>query len=126
MNTITAAEYRDMLAKPKRNKYNAQKVEIDGHKFDSKAEARYYVYLKDRAKKGEIYGLELQRPFALIGPDGTLITTYRADFYFYEQAEKRFRVIDVKGGKATQTDAFRMKKRLMKSLLGIDVEVVEA
>ena len=115
-----------ILEKPRRRKYGNIPVVIDGHKFDSKAEARYYVYLKDRAKKGEIYGLELQRPFALIGPDGTLIATFRADFAFWDQTEDRFRVIDVKGGKATQTDVFRMKKRLMKSLLGIDVEVVEA
>lgn len=126
MTTITAKEYLDLVAKPKRNKYNAQRIELDGHKFDSKAEARYYVFLKDRASKGEIYGLELQRPFALIGPDGMLITTYKADFAFYDYVENRFRVVDVKGGKATQTDVFRLKKKLMKSLLGLEVEVVEA
>lgn len=123
---ISASEYREMTAKPKRNKYGAQKVEIDGHSFDSKAEARYYVYLKDRAKKGEIGGLVMHRKFDLIGPDGMIITTYHADFTFWDHVEGRFRVIDVKGGKATQTAAFKLKRKMMKSFLGIDVEVVDA
>ena len=41
------------------NKYNAVKTTIDGIKFDSKKEAKYYLYLKDKLEKGEIYNLEL-------------------------------------------------------------------
>lgn len=116
---MTAAEYRRQ-SKP--NKYGAKKTVVDGITFDSKAEARYYVQLKQREKDGEVGGVELQRPFVVLGPKGELITTYKADFAFWDFKEDRFRVIDVKG---VETAVFRLKKKLVKAFLGIDAEVVK-
>ena len=42
------------------NKFNATKVEIDGHKFDSKAEGERYVFLLEQIRNGHIRDLELQ------------------------------------------------------------------
>ena len=42
------------------SKYNNKKVRLDGHVFDSKAEADYYSALKIRQAAGEITSFELQ------------------------------------------------------------------
>lgn len=122
MTRLTAAEYRQSQ-RAKQNKYRAKKTVVDGITFDSKREAAYYGELKIREKAGEVSGVELQRSFALIGPDGSLICTYKADFCFLDhQQDSRFRVVDTKG---VITPEFRLKKKLMRSLLGIEVEVVK-
>lgn len=119
---MSREEYKAGAAKPKRSKYGNKRVVVDGIRFDSKREAAYYGELKLREKASEVSAVELQCPFELVGPDGLLITTYRCDFAFWDHSEDRFRVIDVKG---VETKEFRIKKRLMKSLKGIDVEVVK-
>ena len=119
--TLSAAEYRNLSAIPK-NKYNAKRTTLDGITFASKAEANYYAGLKLREKAGEVAGVELQRRFALLGPDGALISVYVADFCFWDHVADRFRCIDVKG---IETPAFKMKRKMMKSFLQIDVEVIK-
>ncbi|MCC0650786.1 DUF1064 domain-containing protein, partial [Clostridioides sp. ZZV15-6598] len=47
------------------SKYNNKKTTIDGIKFDSKDEAEYYLYLKDKKAKGEIKDFGLQQKFEL-------------------------------------------------------------
>lgn len=121
---ITAEAAKMLLEPKKRSKYGNRKVTVNGRSYDSLAEAKYCEDLLLREKAGEVGGVELQRPFSLIGPDGTLIATYRADACFWDFTEDRFRVVDVKGGRATQTPAFRLKKKMMKSFLGLNVEVV--
>jgi hypothetical protein len=103
------------------NKYGAQRTTLDGHVFASKAEANYYAMLKVREKAGEVFEVQMQRPYALT-INGYLICTYRADFAFYDAVEKRNRVIDVKGVK---TKEFIIKSKMMKAIHGIDVEVVK-
>lgn len=120
---ISAAEYRQTKRAAK-NKYGAKKVTIDGITFDSKREGAYYTELRQRQILDEVTAVEMQKPYVLKGPDGSVITTYRADFCFFDVTAGRYRVVDVKGGKATQTDVFRLKRKMMKSFLGIDVEVV--
>lgn len=120
--SLTKEEARAILAKPKRSKYGAQKTMLDGILFDSKREAAYYAELKQREKAGEVVGVELQRPFALLGNNGMLIATYKADFCFWDNVADRFRVIDVKG---VETKDFKLKKKMMLGLLGINVEVVK-
>ena len=41
-------------------KYNNRKVTLDGIRFDSKDEARYYELLKRKKAQGEILNFELQ------------------------------------------------------------------
>lgn len=92
------------------NKYGARKTVIDGHTFDSKAEADRYVTLKLCQTHGLISGLELQPKFPL-KVNGKLVCTYIADF---EYLEKGIRVIeDVKGVK---TRDYRIKRKLFEAL----------
>ena len=116
---LTAAQFHALSDRPK-NKYRNKKTLVDGHAFDSKAEASYYVALKHRAKAGEVEAVEMQRPYALT-INGMLICTYKADFVFWDVALKRWRVVDVKG---VITDVFRIKQKLMKACHGIEVEIV--
>lgn len=115
---MSAAEFRQQ---PKINKYGAKKTTLDGLTFDSGAEARYYAHLKQRERAGEVHSVELQRPYALT-INGFLVATYKADFAFWDQVEERWRVIDVKG---VVTPLFRLKQKMMKAILNIDVEVVK-
>ena len=115
-DTMTADEFNALKAKPK-PKYRNEKTEIDGIRFDSKAEARRYQYLKSRLDDGEIESMVLQPKYA-IEVNGIKICTYIADFrYRYFGSETEI-VEDVKG---VRTPAYRLKKKLMKAVHGIDV-----
>lgn len=121
--TLSRDKYREAIANPKRkNKFGAKRTTVDGITFDSKREAAFYSELKLREKAGEVGGVELQRRFALLGQDGSLICTYVADFCFWDHVADRFRCVDVKG---VETDVFKIKRKLMRACLGIDVEVVK-
>jgi peroxiredoxin len=120
MTTISAAEYLQMKS-PKKSKYGNQKTVVDGITFDSKAEANFYKALKIRADAGEIHAVEMQKRYELT-VNGALITTYRADFAFQDDALKRYRVVDVKG---VETPAFKLKRKLMRACHGIEVECVK-
>ena len=117
---VSAAEFRQQVAKP--SKYRNQPITLDGIRFQSKAEARYYSQLKLREKAGEVYGVELQKPF-VITINGILICTYRCDFSFYDHKEDRVRVIDVKG---FSTPVFKLKAKMVKAQYGVTIEVIKA
>jgi hypothetical protein len=98
-------------------KYNSKKIEVDGHVFDSKIEARYYEHLKRLEKAGEILFFRLQ-PRYLLQPafkkDGK---TYRkieyiADFEVHH-TDGTIEVVDVKG---YETEAFKIKKKLFNKI----------
>lgn len=119
---LSSKEYQAKSSKTKRNKYGAKRTLVDGILFDSKAEASYYSMLKMREKAGEVSAVELQRPFSLLGPKGELICTYKADFCFWDHKADKFRVVDVKG---VETAVFKLKRKMMKILLGIEVETTK-
>lgn len=118
---LTREEGRQLLSqKKKRSKYNAQPVLYEGRRFDSKAELKHYIALKQRERDGEVRDIELQREYDLM-VNGILIAKYRADMVFFDRLLCRRRVVDVKG---VSTPAFRLKQKLMKACFGIDVEVI--
>lgn len=85
----------------RRHKYNARKVTIDGHTFDSLAEADYYKYLKFLKSTGSIRFIELQPILELI-PKFSYMganrqkSTYVLDFrIIWEDGSEEY--IDVKG-----------------------------
>ena len=94
------------------NKYNAKATEIDGIRFDSQAEARRYVALKNMERAGEIVGLKihpryiLQSPFIRDGRREREIT-YEGDFSYIK--DNRLVVEDVKGLK---TDLYKVKRKM--------------
>ena len=108
------------IVPPVRAKYGNKKVEIDGKKFDSKAEGARYVELKRLQEGGVISGLKTQEEFAL-PVNGALICKYRADFCYVDSDGNRV-VEDVKGGPVTPV--YTLKKKLMKAIHGIEIKEV--
>ncbi|MQX89155.1 DUF1064 domain-containing protein [Sinorhizobium meliloti] len=120
---MSAAEFRaiqkaDQSETP--SKYRNKKTTVDGIKFDSKREAQIYSSLKQLERAGQVYEVELQKPYALT-VNGQLVCTYKADFAFYDAIQKRNRVVDIKG---VATRDFNIKRKLMRAIYGIDVEVI--
>lgn len=101
-------------------KYRNQPVEIDGHRFASKAEARRYGELKLLERANQIAHLELQPRFPLHVRE-VLVCTYVADFAYMLQG--RGIVEDVKSP-ATRTPQYRIKVKLLRALTGIEVREV--
>jgi len=104
-------------------KYGNKKVVIDGIKFDSAKEGRRWQDLKMLYKVGKIRELDRQRVF-ILAPSVVLhgrrkpALRYCADFVYIDDATGKTVVEDVKG---VQTDVFRVKMHLMKSVHGIDL-----
>jgi hypothetical protein len=95
------------------SKYGSQKVEKDGHIFDSKIEARYHDQLKwlEANKQILFYRLQprylLQEAFEKNGRKFRKIE-YVADFEVHH-LDGSIEVIDVKG---METEAFKIKRKL--------------
>lgn len=102
------------------SKYGAKKTEVDGFVFASKREAARYSELKLLERAGEIKKLELQPKFDLMVKN-IHVAYYIADFMYFDEKD-RLVVEDVKGVK---TDVYRLKKKLMKVLLDIDITEVK-
>ena len=112
------------------NKYSAVKTKIDGYDFDSKAEGRRYLDLCLLVRAGEITNLQvhpvyiLQEAFEYHGKKLQAIK-YEGDFYYWENGKEV--IEDVKGGRATQTDLFKVKAKMFKkNYPNIDFRIVEA
>lgn len=99
-------------------KYHNSKTVIDGIRFDSKKEAKRYLELKILEKAGVIKDLRRQVPYVLINKSryGRAIK-YVADFVYYE--DDKLVVEDVKG---VLTPLYKLKKRLMAEVYGIEVK----
>ncbi len=82
------------MIKPKAHKYSAQKVEIDGKKFDSKAEYKHYCELKIRARAGEISDLKMHTRYPIF-LNGRKICDVDDDFSYLENGQRV--AVDVKG-----------------------------
>jgi hypothetical protein len=104
------------------NKFNAVRTEIDGRIFDSKAESRRYLQLRQLEDDGRISQLKLQPRFPLV-VNGQKIADYVADFSFVDENGKAT-VEDVKSG-PTKTASYRLKRKLVKALYGIEIVEVE-
>ena len=143
---LTVAEYKKLTSK--QNKYGniptSRKVGDRVIKFQSQKEATHYDTLRLRLLANEISDLRLQPQFTLqesyITAEGERIQAirYTADFSYksfgkkvatdsgigYKLGTGGFVVEDVKGGNATKTATYRMKKKLMQERLGIRITEV--
>lgn len=126
----SAIHMRDkpMERQKRAQKYGNTKVSDRGLTFDSKAEHKRWQYLSMLQKAGEIRDLELQVPFELIpsqvSPSGKKErpTIYIADFVYTDSAGNPI-VEDVKGA---VTPEFRLKRKLMLFVHGIEVKEVRS
>jgi len=124
------------------SKFHNKITIVDGIKFDSKRESEYYIIFREAQKRGEIVNLRLQVPYELIPAvyvdevkhlktKDKLVKKcvqrpvfYYADFV-YEDADTGIQhVIDVKGGGATATRDFKLKKKMLRYFHNTEIEIV--
>ena len=106
---------------------NKKAVTPDGVKFDSRAEARRWGHLCMQLRAGEISELRRQVAYELVPAvkfaDASRVKPairYVADFVYVEMGVEV--IEDVKGVLTTE---FKLKRHLMKALLGLEVRLVK-
>ena len=131
---MTEDEYQSLIARqrqratlgreepPAPGKYGNKKVEVDGEKFDSKKEFARYQQLQMMERAGEITDLKRQvkfelAPAVIIKGKKRPPLAYIADHVYVQNGQKV--VEDVKG---MVTKEYRIKRHLMKSVHGIDIQ----
>jgi hypothetical protein len=107
----------------KKSKYGNKKTEVDGIVFDSAKEAKRYSELKVMLKAVEIGMLEMQVPFEL-KVEGNKVCRYVADFRYIDSRTGELVVEDVKSDFTRKLPTYRLKKKLMKQILGIIIKEV--
>lgn len=124
-----------LCAKPKategdkKPKYNNIKTETNGIKFDSKKESRRYTTLKAMERNGIIQDLKMQVSFVL-APQVKFSSELRAkpelryvaDFVYMRNGQQI--VEDVKSIATRKKDTYRIKRHLMMSVHGIEIQEV--
>lgn len=101
-------------AKPR--KYRNEPTVIDGIRFDSKKEAEHYRGLCLLKRAGVVERIDLQVKYPLT-VNGEKVGTYVADFVV-SFPDGLAQVQDVKG---VRTPVYKLKKRLMKAIYGIEI-----
>lgn len=104
------------------SKYGARPVTIDGHRFDSQAEGRRYIELRLLVRARAIADLTVHPSWPLT-VNGRRCGRYVGDFSYIDNQTGLGVVEDVKG---VRTPVYRLKKKLMLALYGIDIVEVEA
>lgn len=143
-DTITIQEYRDLAKKEqRRRKYGNTIVyrcrtcqasvpdtkpdqcpgcgQSDWERFDSLAEYNRWLELRILVRQKIITSLRRQTAWPMV-VNGVRVTIYRSDFDYRQHG--LLVVEDVKGGEATKTPSYRIKKRLMLALHGITITEV--
>lgn len=118
-----------------RHKYNAKRVEYDGHKFDSKREANRYHLLKALERQGQIFGLKLheryplftrdkngqQIPIKIRGPKGGLRQAFYTPDFEYTDDKGKVIIEDVKSP-ATMTEASKLRIAIFEACYEVEVK----
>lgn len=134
--SVADIERRNLkISVPKRHKFGAEKTPVDGYVFDSKREASRYLELKMLVAAHEIDALEIQPKFPIFvrslpntptaGAD-VYIGDYTADFAYWEPAKPKIgvaarRVVEDVKSKATKTTAYKLRKRLVEAIYGVEI-----
>lgn len=114
-----------------RKKYKNQAATVDGIRFDSQKEARRFLVLRERERRGDISDLRLQVNFTL--QEGYTTTAgnrvrpivYRADFTYRDHTNPVVPLVveDVKS-KATKTRVYELKRKLLREKYGLEITEV--
>jgi hypothetical protein len=120
MRQVNLAFQKAWKANRRAQKYGNQRIVTEEGAFDSQSEYRRWCELKLLERGGQIRNLEhhVKLPLIVNGHD---CGRYEADFVYFEN-DKRV-IEDRKGGKATITDVFRLKQKLVFALYGIEVRI---
>ena len=106
--------------KRKTNKYGARKTVFMGIKFDSKWEAERWGELTAMEKAGYITDLQRQISYEIVVNDQK-ICKYVADFQYNKVDEYGNLEEVVEDAKGVETAEFKLKKKLMKAVYGIEI-----
>jgi hypothetical protein len=101
------------------NKYHNRKTLYQGIEFASQKEKNRYQELLWMQQAGQIRNIELQPRYDLV-VNGHKLGFYRGDFRYEVVATGQTILEDVKS-QATKTAVYRLKKKLVKALYGVDV-----
>lgn len=121
--------WRDNPRQRRREKYGNVRTEVDGMKFDSMAERKRWNDLQWMLSAGLIVKLQRQVKYVLIPrqerPSGGVERecAYVADFVYTDKRNGALIVEDVKGA---ATPEYRIKRKLMLQVHGIEVREVKA
>lgn len=96
---------------------------IDGIRFASMAEARRYSTLKLLLQAGEISNLELQPKFPFV-IHGIKCGFYKGDFKYVDKSGAVI-VEDVKSSFTAKLPVYRLKKKLVQALHGVEIREVQ-
>lgn len=118
LKTAEAGTPTTNAAEKKRAKYGNVKTVRHGRTFDSKHEADTYDDMLLSTKSGEIFGFACQVAFLL--PGGA---KYIADFVTMNR-DMTFTVYDAKSAATRKDKTYRLKRRLMKECLGIEIQEI--
>ena len=119
---ITAEEYK-ALRTTQPGKYKSRKSACgQGHKHDSIKEAQRCNELQIFLKLGEISELRYQPRFDL-EIDGQKICAYIGDFAYHKDG--KLIVEDVKSSYTAKLQIYRIKKKLMLAIRGIEIREVQ-
>lgn len=105
---------------PSPSKMHNVRTQVDGITFDSLDEAARYGELKIEKRAGLITDLKVHKPFRLV-VNGIHICDYESDFTY--RRDGKLVVEDVKSP-GTITYAYRIKKKLMLAIHGIQIQEV--
>ena len=117
---INQLPYNTRFKFKKSSKFGAKKTIVDGITFDSKWESERYGQLKAMERGGIVTDLELQVKYDIVIND-IKICKYIADFVYKEESpDGKIKEI-VEDAKGFETPEFKLKKKLMKAVHGIDI-----
>lgn len=106
-------ELRSVL-EPTRNKFNALVRCLDGVNFGSGKELRRWLELQYLQQAGEIHDLVAHPVYPLI-INGRRVGRFTPDSRYVTRAGV-ITIEEVKGGKATKTEAYSLRKRVFEAL----------
>lgn len=126
--------------KAKKSKYRNKVVYAQGKRFDSIKERDRFFFLQDAQRRGEIMNLRCQVSFDL-DVNGEHICRYVADFVYEKSCmdltagavnsvnrtgrfTKGKTVVEDVKARATKTDTYRLKNKLMKAVHGVEIREV--
>ena len=104
-------------------KYHNRKAIVDGIAFDSAKEARRYSELKLLERAGEIVNLRVHVRYPLV-VGGVKVCDYVCDFAYEEfvtGGRLKTAIEDVKSTPTRRLAAYRIKKKLMLAIWGIEI-----
>jgi hypothetical protein len=101
-------------------KYHNRKTVHQGITFDSRKEANRYQELLLMERAGLICNIELQPRYDLV-VNAQKLGFYRGDFRYEKIDTGEMVTEDVKGGNATKTPLYVLKRKLVKALYNVDI-----